>query len=353
MKIKEFQKLLKQQDIDFCILYNSMENKKDYNLVYFTQQNIDYGCLVISPTKVKLYVPGFEYYRIKDKLKGIDVVLSKSGMFASVHKEFTGTRIGIDKEMVSLVEYAKMEKVFTECMFLDVGDMCRTLRLQKTPAEMSIVRKASKISDDIVKGLFDKLGQMETEQDIDRYLRTEVASRGLLLSFDPIVATGKNAYYPHHEPDGTTLNGFCIIDFGIKYQNYCTDMTRTVFFGKPTKKDQAQYDAVLACQEGLIQDMKPGLKLGDFQKKCIGRLGHLGKYMIHAVGHSVGLEVHDPLPHKDTRRTMKMVSGMIYTVEPGIYIKGKLGIRIEDDVFLGKKTEVLTKTPKTLLSVER
>jgi len=353
MKLQEFQELLKKEKIDFCILYNALENKKDYNLLYFLQEPLDYGCLVISPSEVKLYVPGFEYYRIKDKLKGIKVVLSKKGLFADVRKDFKGNTIGINKELVSLQEFDKISAVFTKCSFTDVSEMCKELRMTKTTEEMDIMRKACQITDEIIEGLFKKLKGFKTEKDIDTSLRTEVAARGLTLSFDPIVASGGNAYYPHHEAGDSLLKGFCVIDFGIKYKNYCTDMTRTVYFGSPSKKDLAYYDLVLQCQTSLIKGLTPGMTLGELQEKCIALLGGNGKDMIHGVGHSVGLEVHDPLPHKKHQKELPLQKGMIYTIEPGVYLKGKLGIRIEDDIFMGEDVEVLNKTPKELVIVEK
>jgi len=344
--MKRFQKILKEKKIDFCLLFNSTENKKDYHLIYFLQEQVGYGCLAIGQKKSTLYVPGFEYWRVKEHVN-VPVVHSKKGLFTQIRKEFSGSIIGINKSVVSLVEFEKLQQVFTDCTFVDINDECKQLRMVKTNAEMTIMREAAALTDTIIADLFERLREFKTEKDIDKWLRVEVVKRGVVLSFDPIVAVGKNAYYPHHEPDGSQLKGFCVIDFGIKYKHYCTDMTRTVYFGSPSKEEQDAYELVLHCQEELIAGLKGGMTLKDVQESCLSKLGNHAKDMIHSVGHSVGLEVHDPLP----RKCKHIVKGMVFTIEPGIYLKNKFGIRIEDDIYVGNKNEILSSIPKALVVI--
>jgi Xaa-Pro aminopeptidase len=183
-----------------------------------------------------------------------------------------------------------------------------------------------------------------------KYLDAETAKLGLKTSFKPIVASGRNSANPHHDNTGKLSKGFCIIDFGIKYNGYCSDITRTIYFGKPTTKETEIYDTVLGANNKCINSVKCGMKCSDADKLCRKVLGKYSDKFIHGLGHGIGVEIHEgPTLNSKSKDVLK--DGMVFTIEPGVYIKNIGGVRIEDDVVLlynGEK-KVLTKTTKKLL----
>lgn len=324
MKIKELQKELQKKKIDYAVFYD-----KDPNLQYFAEVTAEHIILTV-PKKGKptLHVAGFEADRIKKQTK-IKVIKGRK-------IKVKGT-IGVVYNKISLKKAKELEK---QGKITNIEETCIKLRQVKTKKEQEIIRKACKETDKIMQHCLNNLNRFKTEQDIAKYLKKIINFLGYEPSFKPIIATGKNAGTPHHTPGKTKLKGFTIIDFGIKYKGYCSDMTRTVYYGKPSKKEENTYKKLLQIQKELITKAKEGTT---FEK--INELAHkkIGKKLIHKIGHSLGIEVHDP-----SERPLKLKKGMIITIEPGMYTK-KYGIRIEDDILITKnKPEILTQTTKEL-----
>jgi len=225
---------------------------------------------------------------------------------------------------------------------------------RKTKKEISYIKKACEYSDKIFADLIDNFGYFRTEQDVADFISKETKKYGLVESFPSIVASGENGAYPHHVPTKKKLNkGFCVIDFGVKYNGYCSDMTRMIFLGMPSRKEIERYNLVLNVQEDCLTKTKEGAnayKIYSYAKKI------LGKRFVHGLGHQIGKEVHDIIERAINKKGhFALQKGMVVTVEPGIYVKNFYGIRIEDTVVVNdKKTEptILTKTPKNLLILE-
>lgn len=233
---------------------------------------------------------------------------------------------------------------------VDVSTELLRLRKTKTNKELSLMKKAASIGDKIVQGTLGSFKKFNTEQDVSRYMLRSCADQGVKLSFPTIVASGKHGAVPHHVPTKKLHKGFCVIDFGVKYKGYCSDMTRTVYLGSPSQKEKAIYELLLETQKMGVLMLMPGSDYGSIDKKLRETLGKYSKYFIHSFGHSLGMDVHDPLPFRT--KTFEFVKDMVFTMEPGIYIPGKFGMRIEDDVLVRKKPIVLTKTSKELICIK-
>ena len=231
------------------------------------------------------------------------------------------------------------------------------------------VSKACVIADSIFVDLVKSVYSFRTEDDINKFIRKKSRHRKVKLAFPPIVASGVNAANPHHKPNNSRLRGFVVIDFGVKFNGFCSDMTRMLFFGKPSKNDLSIYDLLLSVQEKGISDLKVGKKYFDVDKNARKRLGKFKKFFVHSLGHGVGKKVHERpviasvfrkrkkftpkiLRRIEEIKNAKIKVGDIVTIEPGIYIKKRFGLRIEDTVFIKKnRVEVLTKSPKYLIRV--
>ncbi len=207
------------------------------------------------------------------------------------------------------------------------------------------IKKACEITDSIFSELIKH--KFLTEKEIELFILTEIRNRKLKPSFPPIVATSKNAANPHHVPKKTKLKGFTVIDFGVRYNGYCSDMTRMIYYGKPNKKELELYELCLKVQKNAIKRLKIGVKYSNVAEEVREALGKYAEFFIHSLGHGVGRKIHQS--PKIGVKSRDIAKKEIITIEPGIYIKNKLGIRIEDTIEINRKIKVLTKTSKKLV----
>lgn len=265
-------------------------------------------------------------------------------------------RIGVENR-ITLRELASLKKKLPRRTWKITHNLVEDLRAVKTPQEIAAIKKGARIIDqifaEIVKGL--KRRSTRTEEqivvEIGR-LAKKFGADG--LAFDPIVAWGGSAAAPHHNPGKTKIgrNNFLLMDFGVVASGMHSDFTRTLFLGKPQKRQEAIYNAVLAAQEKGIRAIKVGRQGGEIDKivrTSIADAGY-GEYFTHSSGHGVGLEIHE-LPNLSPGSDDELRPGMVVTIEPGIYIEKKGGVRIEDMVLLGETPQVMSKIPKNLKSM--
>ncbi|MBI4232764.1 aminopeptidase P family protein, partial [Candidatus Peregrinibacteria bacterium] len=201
--------------------------------------------------------------------------------------------------------------------------------------------------------LLTKLSQPLYEIDLARKIKELGAEFGAEdVSFDPIVGFGKNSSIVHHNPGKTKLKkgDIVLIDMGMKYQGYCSDMTRMIFTAKPSQKQKEIYEIVLKAQMAALKGIRAGIsckKADQLARKIIEDAGY-GEQYGHSGGHGIGLDIHEP-PSLSKNFTGNLKENSIVTVEPGIYLPGEFGIRIEDMTLVRKKGNInLTKIPKTL-----
>ena len=175
------------------------------------------------------------------------------------------------------------------------------------------------------------------------------------MSFETIVASGERSALPHgRATEGKTpRNGFITLDFGVILKGYCSDMTRTVGVGKLSRQERAAYEAVLEAQQAGVAAVKPGATCGEVDEaaRSVLRKAGLAKFFTHSTGHGVGLEIHES-PRLAAGQTMELKPGMVVTIEPGVYLAGKFGIRIEDMVAVTDRGQrILTPATKALIEL--
>ena len=215
-----------------------------------------------------------------------------------------------------------------------LGDLIERERRIKTPEELKLLRKAEAIGDKAFSDILNILKPGMTELEVAAELEYSMKKNGATgLSFDTIAASGINSSMPHAIPGTKKLeNGdFLTMDFGCLYEGYCSDMTRTVVIGKASDEQKKIYNIVLKAQTEAVSGIRAGLKCIDVDRiarSIIEEAGY-GRYFGHGLGHSVGLYIHES-PALNTRDETVLVEGMIETIEPGIYIPGFGGVRIED-----------------------
>ncbi|MEK6894590.1 MAG: Xaa-Pro peptidase family protein [Nanoarchaeota archaeon] len=326
-----------------CAIFMTNE-KTNPNLFYFTKYK-GAGFLVIpSEGKALLHVPS----RDLSEAKIVNGVVVSSGRKLSeslLEFKINSKKVGIDFVNTSVTDFNMLKKRF-DCEFFDISVFMDELRAVKDKDEIKKMREACKITDKILNQFVDNFSKFKTEEEVAAFLVYETRKLGCVESFEPIVASGKNGAVPHHTPSGKLQNGFLVVDFGVKYLGYCSDITRTFYFGKPSIEEEKIYYDLLKEQERAISLVKPGKIIGDL---CIEAEKNLRQKLIHSLGHGLGIEVHE-FPYVSTNSKTKLSEGMTITIEPGEYIDGKYGIRIEDDLLVTKNgCEVLTKFSKKLI----
>ncbi len=262
--------------------------------------------------------------------------------------------IGIEKDNVTIGEFASLKKK-VRVKFLQTSEIVEKLRVIKSPEETAHIRNAAKIGDIAFDFIKSKIIKGISEKDIALELEYFIKKNADDVAFPPIVAFNQNAAIPHYLPNNSqqiTDNSLILLDYGVRVNGYCSDMTRVIFFGNPPANIAKAYQAVLEAQSLAINSLKKGAKcdpIDSLTKKYLTSRGY--PEYLHGLGHGVGLAVHEsPRLKKGSLEILQ--ENMVVTVEPGIYLENQFGIRIEDLILLTKDgIEILSKSRKDLLVV--
>jgi len=236
---------------------------------------------------------------------------------------------------------------------VEAGDIVANLRVIKEPGEMAAIRIAVRLADELMARTIAFLKPGVREIDVARFIRRGVEDlEADSESFANLVAAGPNASQPHHHPGGRRLRAgdAVFIDLGVRWKGYCSDITRTVFIGRCSERARRVYEAVLRAEEAGLAAVRPGVRAADVDAAARGVLEKAGfaQYFLHGTGHGVGLEIHEA-PTLNSRSKEVLEEGMCVTVEPGVYIPGEIGVRIEDFVRVGPRgAQILSAHPKEL-----
>jgi Xaa-Pro aminopeptidase len=231
-----------------------------------------------------------------------------------------------------------------------------TLRMVKDEDELVIMRQAAllgcRLFDHILGFVRPGLREIDVAAELEHQARV-LGAEG--MSFETIAASGPRSAMPHGRATSARLprRGFLTLDFGVILNGYCSDMTRTIHFGPPRHQERTAYESVLEAQQAAVAAVASGVSCGDVDEaaRSVLRDAGLADAFSHSTGHGVGLEIHEP-PRVGTAQTTRLLPGMVVTVEPGIYLAGEFGIRIEDMVTVTRTgCEVLTPSPKALVQI--
>ncbi len=342
-RIRKFQKSMKS---DYVILV-SPENVNS-NVFYFTGFR-GFGVLIISKSKKPTFLTTkLDICNVMNKDMKIVTLDRAAGdilkKLVSKHRS-----LGFDFSTLSVGSYRRFKKLLKPKKVIDVGDQLLEQRSIKDADEIKQIKKACDVICSVVEDTIKNMSKFTYEYEVKRYIETESRKRGYEMSFETIVASGKNAANPHYTECKDKLHrGFLVIDCGVRVNGYCSDITRTVFLGNPTEKELSIYDHLLRVQLHCIElfrQNKPIKEVDEYTRK------QLGKFYIHALGHGIGIDVHE-LPWVSIRNKDKVKDNEFFTVEPGVYYPNKLGIRIEDDLMKTKgKVQLLTPLTKKLIVI--
>ncbi len=289
------------------------------------------------------------------EVRGLKVIIYQAGLgeaLAGLLEKRRGMQIGFDGTTLYYDEAMLLRKSLRAIATVKPIKISLTgLRAKKSTEELKIMRRAIREAEESLITALSRMNPDSRAIDMAMDLDMEARRRGAEgPSFETIVASGARGAMVHAKPSKKKLRGATIIDWGILYDGYCTDMTRTISFGNPVPGMKKVYEVVLKAQEAAIRKIRPGVKASQIDltaRRIIEEEGY-GEYFGHSLGHGVGLEVHErPFIAKASRDTLE--EGMVFTVEPGIYLPGKGGVRIEDMVVVtGQGVERLSSLATSL-----
>ena len=240
------------------------------------------------------------------------------------------------------------------CILTPAQTLLDDLRAAKDEEELDIMRRAQEITDEAFNAILNFIRPGLTEREIAARLVYELMRRGgEKMSFDPIVAAGPNGSRPHAVPGDQVVDTgmFITMDFGCKVEGYCSDMTRTVALGQPTEEMEKVYAAVLAAQKAGINAARAGVtgrEVDEAARRCLREEGY-EEYFTHSFGHSLGIDIHES-PNASPGESRVLPVGAVISAEPGVYLPGRFGVRIEDVLILIESgCEDITRSPKDLI----
>ena len=350
--IEKYQSLLETGEVDALLLTSV------YNRLYAAQYRVAEGVAVVT-REGAYYFTDSRYIEAAEKnLKGFTVRMTHPGSseierINEVIGEHTIKKLGFEENDMTYGDYLRYNEAL-HAVLVPMQAKIDAFRATKEPWEIDLMRKAQAITDQTFSELCKIIQAGMTEKELEAELLYRLYKHGAEgPSFDPIVVSGPNTSLPHGVPGERKLEfgDFITMDFGCIYGGYCSDMTRTVALGFVSEEMDKVYKTVLKAQLAGIAATKAGVAGRDIDgaaRKVIADAGY-GDYFGHGYGHSLGILIHEA-PNANTRNDQPMPAGAVVSAEPGIYLPGKFGVRIEDvTVITETGCEVLTKSPKNLI----
>jgi len=346
-RIKKIQELMREQSTDYLVLAPSS------NLFYLTglKTTADerlQAFLVPAEGKPVMILPemyrevaenlgknSFELLTWADGTDPVDLLLPLVNKHSAI--------AAIDEKMWA-GHFLSVRKAFPGYEFIGASALIRQVRMIKDQNEMSLLEKAGRLTDKVMGEVLMVIQPGISEKELAFFVESKLKEYGAdELSFKPIIASGPNTSSPHHNTSERKLmlGDLVVLDFGGLFQGYCSDMTRTFSLGKASEDVKKIYNAVREANEAGFHAVQDGVsceKVDEAARNVISRAGY-AEYFVHRTGHGIGLDIHeDPFIVFGNQETLK--TGMTFSIEPGIYLPGQYGVRIEDIVGLTEKGPV-------------
>jgi Xaa-Pro aminopeptidase len=325
------------------------------------------GAVLLSAAKSVFFTDGRYSAQARAEVQGARIVIGRKAPHTAAAQWLTANRrslgskgpwrAGLEGEHLTVAARSRLADILpSKFQLREAPALVEQARMVKDAEEIERIRAAvalgSSLFDQAVQAIRPGVREAEVAAEMEYAARRAGAEE---MSFPTIIASGSRSAQPHGRASAATIpgEGFVVCDFGVILAGYCSDMTRTVYVGRPTAEARRFYQAVREAQQAAIETVKPGVSVGEVDqaaRKLLRKQG-LGKYFTHSTGHGVGLEIHEA-PRLAARQGEALRPGMVITIEPGAYIPGKWGVRIEDMVLVTERGyEVLTPTSKELIAV--
>lgn len=327
------------------------------NIFYLTGFTGSSGKLLVTPKHITLLTDGRYTTQVQQECPDLDVEIQRQGetlieLLSRTLKKSKITELAFEADSINKTTFDQLESKLPQVNLVSTSGVVESLRMIKDKQEISAIRKSIRINERTFEVIRAQLTGDQTEREIGFNLEHQMRQFGAVnCCFDPIVAVGPNAALPHATPGATRIddNPILLIDWGAEVDHYASDLTRALWVGnKISARFRKVYDTVLSAQLAAIDAIRPGAVSSDIDgiaRKVIEDAG-FGKRFTHSLGHGMGLNVHEG-PGLRSNSGTELKNGMVVTVEPGIYIPGWGGIRIEDDILVTPDgCEVLSELPK-------
>jgi Xaa-Pro aminopeptidase len=294
--------------------------------------------------------------QIRRECSGVEVAIRRPPMtwvqlVARLVRRMRLTQLGVEREHLTLEKYELLREAMPACSLVATQGWVEQLRQIKDRDELAQIRQAIAVAESAFlshwAALEPEVSEREWADDLERQVR-RLGADG--CSFPPIVAAGAHAALPHARPRPAMLGegAFILIDWGARWNGYCSDLTRVVPVNRISPKFEKLYDVVLRAQQAAIQTIRPGVPVDQVDRAArqVIEQARLGRRFPHGLGHGIGLEIHES-PRLAPGQRQLLKAGMVITVEPGVYLPGWGGIRIEDDVLVTRSgCRLLTTLPR-------
>jgi len=323
------------------------------------------AALAVTPRAARLFTDGRYRTQAAEEVKAAKIEIV-SGAPAVAEAQWLSAQPGVetagfDPPRTTVAELSRWKGGLASGLrrkfLVPLSDpVIETLRMVKDEDELTLMREAAllgcRLFDHILAFLRPGLREIDVAAELEHQARV-LGAEG--MSFETIVASGPRSAMPHGRAPTARLprRGFLTLDFGVILNGYCSDMTRTIHFGAPKSKERIAYESVLEAQQSAVAAVASGVSCGDVDEAARSVLRNAGLVdaFSHSTGHGVGLEIHEP-PRVGAGQTNRLQPGMVVTIEPGVYLQGEFGIRIEDMVAVTRTgCEVLTPSPKALIEI--
>ncbi len=330
-----------------------------YNRQYISGFSGSSGYVLITASK-SILLTDFRYtVQAASQAAGFEIVEHGTSPLQNVLELLKGeglSSLAFEQDHVTYAEYLSWSKTLEGIKLVPAAGLVENLRMFKDEAELAIMQEAAVLADRTFKHICGIIAPGISENDVALEMEVFMRSNGATSSsFDTIVASGERSALPHGVASDRIIgnNEFVKLDFGAYYKGYCSDITRTVVVGKPSDKHLEIYNIVLEAQLHALDHIKPGMtgmEADALARDVIVKYGY-GDNFGHSTGHGLGMEVHEA-PRLSRLSDTILTPGMVVTVEPGIYLPGFGGVRIEDDIVITESgIKILTSSPKELITL--
>lgn len=360
-RIEQVQRYIESSDIDFAFLTPSPNYQ--YLAGYSFDMHERLTALVIKKDEdPQIVAPSFEVFGqssktwIKDFIPWAEDDNPYAIVSGLVGENAVRPSVLFDESITLGVFWALEKSIGGFSKTSSLSQLINSMRLIKTNEEINLMKKAGHIINDAILKAFSEAKVGMTELSVQQVVHREIIRQGAIPTFAS-VQFGENSAIPHYVAGNRTLkkSDVVLMDCGCMLYGYNTDMTRVGVVGPPTEEVERVHSIVLKANETAIQKITPGMTCGTadgLARRVINESGY-GDYFTHRLGHGIGLEVHEP-PYIVRGSTQELQPGMCHSIEPGIYLEGKFGIRIEDLVSIREDgPELLTFTPKDLIQIDQ
>jgi len=360
-RIKKFQKFIKKENLDgFIVSPLAVDVVGPYNIRYLCGFSGDTGLLIVTLKTAYLLCDSRFHEQARKEVRGARVIATESYPVTALKEltQFQGRNIryGFEPENLTFGQLDLIKQNLGDVLMVPVDGAVEYLSIIKDKFEVELIQKAIDITDTAFERILGYLKPGLRENEVCAELEYQMKMLGSTKpAFDTIIASGYRSALPHGLASQKKLasGDFVTFDFGATYKGYVADMTRTVVVGKATDRQKKVYNAVLKAQKAAIRKVKPGVSCKSIDTTARNSIEKAGykKYFNHGTGHGIGIYIHVK-PSLSSRSNDVLKKGMVVTVEPGIYIPGWGGVRIEDDILVtAMGSKVLNSSPKKLLEV--